>query len=59
MCSFFSVVSDGKGKVMYFDWKLREKCLSKKLPFEPDSHTSIATHFGYEGAKEDSLNKYE
>jgi len=59
MCQFFSLVSDGKGKVMYFDWKLREKCLKSKLPFEPDSHTSIATHFGYEGAKEDSLNKYE
>ena len=59
MCNFFSLVSDGKGKIFYFDWTLREKCIKKELNFEPDSHTSIATHFGFDGKKEDSLNKYE
>ena len=59
MCKFFSSVSDGKGKFMYFDSKLRKECLSGKLNYEPDSHTSIADYFGYKGAKEDSLNKYE
>ena len=55
MCDFFSLNSDGKGKIMYFDWALREKCLSKELNYEPDSHTSIADFFGYKGKKEDSL----
>jgi hypothetical protein len=59
MCKFFSVVSDGKGKIMYFDWELREKCIKGDLSYEPDSHTSIADYFGYKGLKEDVLNKYE
>ena len=59
MCKFFSGVSDGKGKFMYFDSKLRKECLSGKLNYNPDSHTSIADYFGYKGKKEDVLNKYE
>jgi hypothetical protein len=59
MCQFFSLVSDGKGKVFYFDWKLRQKCLSGELKYEPDSHTSIADYYGYKADKEDKLNKYE
>jgi len=60
MCQFFSLVSDGKGKIMYFDWKLREKCLKGELKdINPDSHTSIADYFGYKGEKEDKLNKHE
>jgi hypothetical protein len=59
MCMFFSAVSDGKGKVYYFDSKLRAKCKSKELNYEPDSHTSIADYFGFKGEAEDKLNKYE
>ena len=59
MCQFFSFVSDGKTKYMYFDHELREKCLSSKLNYDPDSHTSIADYYGYKGDKEDNLNKYE
>ena len=59
MCKFFSGVSDGKGRFMYFDSKLRKECLSGKLNYNPDSHTSIADYFGYKGKKEDVLNKYE
>lgn len=59
MCQFFSLISDGKGKIYYFDWELREKCLSGELKLEPDSHTSIADHFGFKGKEEDTLNKYE
>ena len=59
MCNFFSLVSDGKGNVFYFDGMHRKQIRDGKLNFEPDSHTSIATHFGFEGAKEDKLNKYE
>ena len=59
MCRFFSCVSDGHGRVMYFDFGLRKKYLSKELDYYPDSHTSIADYFGYTGSKEDALNKYE
>ena len=59
MCEFFSCVSDGKGKIMYFDWELRKKILNEELDYGPDSHTSIADYFGYKGKKEDKLNKYE
>jgi len=59
MCSFFSLVSNGKGKPYYFDWELRKKILSKELDYDADSHTSIADYHGFKGEKEDSLNKYE
>ena len=59
MCQFFSCVSDGEGKIYYFDWELRQRCLSGDLDYIPDSHTSIADYFGFVGAKEDILNKYE
>ena len=59
MCNFFSLVSTGKGVPMYFDWALRQKCLSRELDYEPDSHTSIADYYGFKGEAEDKLNKYE
>lgn len=60
MCHFFSFCSDGKGNYLYADWTIRQKILSGKLlNYEPDSHTSIAHLYGFNGAKEDLLNKYE
>jgi hypothetical protein len=59
MCNFFSFVSDGTGRFMYFDWALRAKCLSGEINYNPDSHTSIADYHGYNGILEDDLNKYE
>ncbi len=60
MCQFFSCVSNGQGKMYYFDWELRKKVLSGELQnYNPDSHTSIADYFGFKGSKEDTLNKYE
>ena len=59
MCKFFSLVSKGDGKPIYFDWDLRQKCLSGELGYSPDSHTSIADYDGFKGAAEDRLNKYE
>jgi len=60
MCKFFSCVSTGNGKPIYFDWELRKKVLSGELKnYESDSHTSIADYFGYKAEKEDVLNKYE
>jgi hypothetical protein len=59
MCKFMSVCSDGKGKLYYFNWKIRSKILKGNLNYEMDSHTSIADYFGFKGEKEDKLNKYE
>jgi len=55
-----SLCSDGNGKPYYFDWKLRKKILSGKIKLESaDSHTSIADYYGFKGAEEDKLNKWE
>ena len=56
MCKFFSFVSDGRGKVYYFDAKHR-----RQMPhsFSPDSHTSIATYFLKKPAADDRVNKFE
>ncbi len=59
MCEFFSLVSDGQGRIMFFDWEKRQKCLEGTLNYNPDSHTSIADYYGYKGRDEDLLNKYE
>jgi len=59
MCKFFSLVSNGDGKPLYFDAKIRKKILRGELSYETDSHTSIADYFGFIGKKEDKLNKYE
>ena len=59
MCNFFSLCSKGDDLPLYFDWALRQKCLSGEMEYEPDSHTSIADYFGFKGEAEDKLNKYE
>ena len=59
MCKFLSVISDGKGKAYYFDYKIRKRILAGKLKYELDSHTSIADYYGFKGAQEDKMNKYE
>jgi hypothetical protein len=61
MCKFFSLCSEPlSGKILFFDEKIR-KALSKKNEhhYQYDSHTSIASYFGFPGEKEDKLNKYE
>lgn len=64
MCNFFSVTSDGKGNIKYFDWEQRQKILTRELTDDgniiyPDSHTSINSFYGYQGEAEDTRNKYE
>ena len=60
MCQFFSFVSDGKGKMYYFDWEQRKQIMEGKIKVQSaDSHTSIADFYGFKGALEDQLNKYE
>ena len=60
MCHFFSCVSDGNGKIFYFNAKMRARVIAGETPYQDtDSHTSIADFFGYRGNQEDTLNKYE
>jgi len=59
MCNFFSLVSDGAGKMFYFDYSIRKKILSGELEYELDSHSSIADYHGFKGKDKDMLNKYE
>jgi hypothetical protein len=60
MCNFFSLVSNGDGKPLYFNWEQRQKILKGEIKQQSaDSHTSIADYYGFVGAKEDTLNKYE
>ncbi len=60
MCHFFSLDSNGDGKPLYFDARIRREIISGKSKYvNTDSHTSIADYFGFEGIKEDTLNKYE
>lgn len=60
MCNFFSLLSDGKGKIYFFGAKIRKAIIAKKLEYEgTDSHTSIADYYNFKGEAEDKLNKWE
>ena len=59
MCKFFSVTSDGRGEIRYFDWAQRKRILDGELDYDPDSHTSINDFYGYKGEMEDCRNRYE
>ena len=59
MCKFFSVTSDGRGEIRYFDWAQRKRILDGELDYNSDSHTSINDFFGYKGELEDCRNRYE
>lgn len=57
MCNFFSLCSDGRGKIFYFNSKQRKRLTNSD--YFMDSHTSIADYYGYKGMKEDKFNKWE
>lgn len=59
MCNFFSLTSDGRGEIRYFDWAQRKRILDGELDYDPDSHTSINDFFGYKGEMEDCRNRHE
>jgi hypothetical protein len=64
MCQFFSLISNGEGKVYYFDAKQRKAILKgKDKAFKnvetADSHSSISSYFGFTEKKADVVNKYE
>ena len=57
MCKSISLISNGRGKIYFFDLKIRQE-LEKLNPekYNYDSHTSIASYFKVD---EDRFNKYE
>ena len=61
MCEFFSVISDGKGKTLFFTVEDIAKIMSSgnKYNYNWNSHTSIAHFNGIKGANEDKWNKWE
>ena len=61
MCKFFSFVTRGDGKAVFFDAAAREALLeSNQEDYIPDSHTSIVHKFiSTISADEDMCNKYE
>lgn len=56
MCNFFSLLSNGCGKIYYFDYSIRKEIIKGNLNYETDSHTSIVDCFKL---NEDVLNKWE
>jgi len=62
MCNWFSCVSNGKGKVYFFNGEQRKEIKEGTLvdksrnTFYPDSHSSISAFFGLD---DDKVNKYE
>jgi hypothetical protein len=61
MCQFFSAISDGNGKVLFFTVEDIAKIMANGNPksYEWNSHTSIAHFNGIEGVDEDKWNKWE
>ena len=60
MCEFFSLLSDGKGKIYFFDSEMRKKIIDGETEYETtESHTSIAHYYRFVGEQEDKLNKWE
>jgi len=62
MCKFFSAISNGKGKVLFFTLEQIQEIEKQGNPenYESwNSHTSIADYNGIKGAKEDQWNKWE
>lgn len=57
MCNFLSLLSDGHGKIYYFDYTIRKQIITGESRYAfADSHTSIADNFGL---NEDKMNKWE
>jgi hypothetical protein len=61
MCNFFSCISDGNGKVLFFTLEDVVKIMVSGNPknYEFNSHTSVAHFNGIEGREEDKWNKWE
>ncbi len=58
MCQFFSCISNGKGKIRYFNADIRQQIRDGKLSYSEDSHDSLCSYFKTE-IPLDRANKYE
>jgi hypothetical protein len=58
MCQFFSCISNGKGKIRYFNADIRQQIRDGKLSYSEDSHDSLCSYFKAE-IPLDRANKYE
>ncbi len=61
MCKFFSAISNGRGRTLFFTVEdiCKEMSTGNKKEYSWNSHTSIASFHGITGAKEDNWNKWE
>ena len=61
MCKFFSCISNGKGKVLFFSLKDIEKIEKEgnQNNYNWNSHTSMADYYNIKCANEDKWNKWE
>jgi len=61
MSQFFSAISNGRGKVLFFKIEDIVKEMVKGNPknYDWNSHTSLADFFGIKGREEDKWNKWE
>jgi hypothetical protein len=61
MCKFFSVISDGKGEVLFFRIEDVVKIMSEGNPksYDFNSHTSIAHFHGIEAKDKSKWNFWE
>jgi len=61
MCMFFSAISDGNGKVKFFELEdvVNEMVQGNPKSFDWNSHTSIATFNKITPTQEDKWNKWE
>ena len=61
MCKYFSAISNGKGKVLFFKLEDIQKLQQQDNPesYDCNSHTSIAHFNSIKGEQEDKWNKWE
>ena len=61
ICKFFSAISNGKGKILFFTLNQIKKINQQENPkdYNWNSHTSIAHYNGINGTEEDKWNKWE
>ena len=61
MCKFFSCVSDGKGKVSFFEPKDIVEIMANgnERSYDFNSHTSLMHWLGIKAEQEDAMNKWE
>ena len=61
MCNFFSAISDGKGKILFFKLEdiVNQMAINNPKEYDWNSHTSIANFYGIKEIEEDKWNKWE